>query len=270
MGLHQSKNKQINKTDSRQGIAHKARLTHKAHQKHRPFRQTKFKKPLQTDAHVKGKDSSKTSSLAQAAKNIPKKMSGKLQEKLAQRLIARTKQKKVHLNVQQAKQNADELEKYKKQLAQYKNDFLYLKAEFDNYKKRISSERVDLLKYRSEKLATEILEVVDTFERALSFKMDPQNIGNFVKGMKMVYSAFITTLKKEGIEDVRVLGKHFDPQVCDALSQEATSDYSPGHVCQVIKKPYKLHDKVIRFGQVVVAQKPQASSNTPAKEQNKK
>ena len=191
------------------------------------------------------KSKSKASSLKTSGK-----LHQKIQEKLAQKLVSKTKQKK-----QQPSHLAEDLEKSKRESEQYKKDFLYLKAEFENYKKRVLSERSDLLKYASENLAVEILEIVDTFERALSFKMDPQNIQSFIDGMKMVYSSFINALKKHGIEEIPILGKPFDPHSCDALSKEITDTVPPEHISQVIKKPYRLHEKVIRFGQVIVAQK---------------
>ena len=186
-----------------------------------------------------------------------RKFHQKIQEKLAHKLVSKAKQKK------QSTVHLAEIEKYKKELEQYKKDFLYLKAEFDNYKKRTLSERAELSKYRSEALAIEILEVVDIFERALSFKIDPQNIQSFADGIEMVYSSFLNALKRQGIEEVPILGKAFDPHLCNALSREATDKFPPEHISQVIKKCYKLHEKVIRFGQVIVAQKsPGDSSKT--------
>ncbi len=184
-----------------------------------------------------------------------KKLHQKIQEKLAHKLVSKAKQKRqpsVHLV---------EIEKYKKELEQYKKDFLYLKAEFDNYKKRTLYERSELQKYASEFLAIEILEVVDIFERALSFKIDSQNIQSFADGIKMVYSSFLNALEKQGIEEISILGKAFDPNLCNALSKESTNSVPPEHISQVIKKCYKLHDKIIRFGQVIVAQKPLEDSS---------
>ena len=188
-----------------------------------------------------------------------RKFHQKIQEKLAHKLVSKAKQKK------QSSAHLEEIEKYKKELEQYKKDFLYLKAEFDNYKKRTLSERSELLKYASEALAIEILEVVDIFERALSFKIDPQNVQSFADGIKMVYSSFLNVLKRQGIEEVPILGKAFDPHLCNALSSEATDKFPPEHISQVIKKCYKLHEKVIRFGQVIVAQKPPDDSSKTKK-----
>ena len=170
------------------------------------------------------------------------------------------RRKSVSKHLAEIERYKTELEKYKKEIEQYKQRFLYLKADFDNYKKRNLMERSDLLKYGSEALAVEILEVVDTFEQALSLKINPKNVQSFADGIKMVYSAFMTTLKKQGVEELAVLGKPFDPHVCNALGKEQTSDVAPEHVSQVIKKPYKLHEKIIRCGQVIVAQASPKSS----------
>ena len=201
---------------------------------------------------VKKHTKSKTKSPAHKPQ---RKLHQKIQEKLAHKLVSKVKQKK------QSSAHIVEVEKYKKELEQYKKDFLYLKAEFDNYKKRALSERSDLLKYASEALAIEILEVVDIFERALSFKIDSQNAQSFADGIKMVYSSFLNTLKKQGIEEVSILGKAFDPNLCNALSKESTNNVPSEHISQVVKKCYKLHDRIIRFGQVIVAQKPSDNSS---------
>ena len=205
---------------------------------------------------IKKQIRSKTKSSAQRPQ---RKLHQKIQETLAHKLVSKAKQKK------QSSTHLVELEKYRKELEQYKKDLLYLKAEFDNYKKRALFERSELQKYASEALAIEILEVVDIFERALSFKIEPQNVQSFTDGIKMVYSSFLNTLKKQGIVEVPILGKAFDPHLCNALGKESTENIPPEHISQVIKKCYKLYDKVIRFGQVIVAQK---STNHSSKTKN--
>ncbi len=140
-----------------------------------------------------------------------------------------------------------------KELETAKNDLLYLKAEFDNYKKRVIKERSELVKYGSEHAFSQILEIVDNFERALSIEITPENLKSFEEGMRMVYSSLIETLKRLGVEEVESEGKPFDPNFHEALSAEETNDVPEGHVLRILKKPYKLHDKIIRPGQVIVA-----------------
>ncbi|MFN7262833.1 MAG: nucleotide exchange factor GrpE [Pseudobdellovibrionaceae bacterium] len=135
----------------------------------------------------------------------------------------------------------------------FKNDYLYLRAEFDNYKKHSIKERSDLVKYGGERLAIELLGVLDNFERALEIQVTAENFQTFVKGVQMTASELKNVLSKSGIQEVPSLGSPFDPNVHEALGAEPTSETPEGHVVRVFKKPYKLHEKLIRPGQVIVA-----------------
>lgn len=149
-----------------------------------------------------------------------------------------------------------ETEELKAQVEKFKNDFLYLRAEFDNYKRNVIKERADLLKYGSERLLTEILSVVDNFERALATKPTPENLATYAKGIEMTEKELKSALGKFGVTEIPTLGQAFDPSIHEALSSEETSQYKPGFISRVFRKPYKLHDKVIRPGQVIVAKEP--------------
>jgi len=139
-----------------------------------------------------------------------------------------------------------------------KNDFLYLKAEFENYKRNSIKERSELIKYGAERLLVDLLGVLDNFERALETKATPENLASYAKGVEMTATELRALLQKFGVTEVASLGKNFDPFTHEALSSEETYEFEPGQVSRVFKKPYKLHDKVIRPGQVVVAKKPTA------------
>lgn len=145
------------------------------------------------------------------------------------------------------------------QAEKFKNEYLYLRAEFDNYKKHAIKERSDLVKYGSERALVDILGVLDNFERALETKATAENLNQYVKGVELTATELKAVLTKLGINEIPSLGQNFDPQIHEALSSEETDQYQPGQVSRVFKKPYKLHDKVIRTGQVVVAKK--SSSN---------
>ena len=149
-----------------------------------------------------------------------------------------------------------ETERLSQESLKWKNDFLYLKAEFDNYKKNVLKERSDLLKFGSERVSKDVLDVVDNFERALEFKITTENIGQFKTGIEMTAKELKDVLTKHGIQEVPALGQIFNPQFFEAISSEPTSEYSEGTVSRIFKKAYKLHDKVIRMGQVIVATKP--------------
>ncbi len=149
-------------------------------------------------------------------------------------------------------------EDFKAQAEKYKNDFLYLKAEFENYRRHAVKERSELMKYGSERVFIELLTVLDNFERALQSKVTAESLQNYVKGVEMTAGEFKSLLQRFGVTEVPALGLPFDPSVHEALGAEETSDFSEGHVSKVFRKPYKLLDKFIRPGQVVVAKTPTA------------
>lgn len=146
------------------------------------------------------------------------------------------------------------LEKCLQDLAKAKNDYLYLHAEFDNYRKNAIKERSQYLKYAGERLVVELLGVHDNFERALqSFKNNPDD--PFFKGMELIKAQMKTVLEQFGVSEVPAESKPFDPMMHEALSNEETDAAEPGTITKVFRKAYKLHDKLIRPAQVVVATK---------------
>ena len=145
------------------------------------------------------------------------------------------------------------VEELTEQLAKVRNEFLYLYAEFENYKKNAIKERADMRKYGSERLVVDILGVLDIFDTALALENTPENMAQFRTGIEMTAQEFRSALQKNGIEEMPSLGAAFDPNFHEALSSEETADLPPGHVSRVFKKPYKLHDRVVRPGQVIVA-----------------
>ena len=149
-----------------------------------------------------------------------------------------------------------EIEELKKALEKAKNDHLYLLAEFDNYRKNAIKERSDLLKYGHERLARDLVAVLDNFERALSLDVNAENFAQFVSGVKMTAQELTSLLQKNGIEEIPSQNKPFDPAHHEALSSEPTDKVPPGTVTQVFRKPYKIHDRILRPGQVVVASEP--------------
>ena len=151
-----------------------------------------------------------------------------------------------------------ELETAQEDVQKWKNEYLYLRAEFDNYKKHAIKERSDLLKFGIERIARDILEVMDNFERALQTKVTPETLNTFETGVKMTAKELKEALTKHGILEVPSENQPFNPQFHEAISSEPTTAVAEGNVTKVFKKPYKLHDKVIRMGQVVVATAPKA------------
>lgn len=137
-----------------------------------------------------------------------------------------------------------------------KSDFLYLKAEFDTYKRNAIKERSELLKYGHERMAVELLNVLDNFERALETEVSPEKMNSYIQGVEMTAKELKALLGRFGIQELAAENVDFDPMMHEALGSEESSELEPGKVLRVFKKPYKLHDKLIRPGQVIVAKKP--------------
>lgn len=146
-----------------------------------------------------------------------------------------------------------ELELATEDSLKWKNEYLYLKAEFENFKRNTIKERSELLKFGAERVTRDLLEVVDNFERALLVKLNPETMQTFKVGVEMIAKEIKEVLAKHGIHEIPSEGQVFNPAHHEAISSESTANVPEGHVARVFKKPYKLHDKVIRMGQVVVA-----------------
>ena len=164
----------------------------------------------------------------------------------------KSKESVVDINVDSAPKKSD-LELAQDDAQKWKNEYLYLRAEFENYKKNAIKERSDLLKFGAERIARDVLEVVDNFERALEIKASAETLQSFKTGIEMTAKELKDALAKHGIQEVPSQGLPFNPLHHEAISSEATTAVPAGHVSRVFKKPYKLHDKIIRMGQVVVA-----------------
>lgn len=146
-----------------------------------------------------------------------------------------------------------EIDAIKEELEKAKREQLYQLAEFENYKKNVIKERADLRKYGSERLLVDLLNVLDIFETALATELTAENINSFKKGMELTANELRAVLGRYGVEELPAQGKPFDPSVHEAISSEETDALPAGHVSRVFKKPFKLHERVIRPGQVVVA-----------------
>ena len=129
-----------------------------------------------------------------------------------------------------------DLEMAQEDAAKWKNEFLYLKAEFENYKRNALKERSDLLKFGAERVSKDILDVVDNFERALQTKLSSETLQTFKVGVEMTAKDLKDVLAKHGILEVPSEGQPFNPLYHEAISSEPTSAVPPGHIARVFKK----------------------------------
>ncbi len=128
--------------------------------------------------------------------------------------------------------------------------YMRLMADFQNYKKRVEKEKSDIYSYANEKLATELLTVLDNFERALEHEGENDS---FKEGMEMIFKQLFDVLEKAGLKEIPALGEEFDPNFHNAVMNEDTQEYESGIVSGVMQKGYTLNGKVIRPSMVRVA-----------------
>ena len=153
--------------------------------------------------------------------------------------------------------NASELvteDNSKKAEAEENGDAKYLRlmAEFQNYKKRVAKEKSDIHSYANEKIVTELLEVLDNFERALATD-NSTDVEGYAQGMKLIFDQLLGVLTKSGLVEVKALGEEFDPNMHNAVMTADSEEYDSNKVCSVLQKGYTLNGKVIRPSMVTVA-----------------
>ncbi|WP_027138853.1 nucleotide exchange factor GrpE [Gaetbulibacter saemankumensis] len=146
-------------------------------------------------------------------------------------------------------------EKLQTELKQEKDKFLRLFAEFENYKRRTSKERVELFKTASQDVMVSLLPVLDDFDRAY-LEISKTKEKELLKGVELISNKLKTTLKQKGLEQIEVAsGDVFNADIHEAITQiPAPSDDLKGKIIDVVEKGYKLGEKVIRFPKVVIGQ----------------
>ncbi|MCK5536872.1 MAG: nucleotide exchange factor GrpE [Bacteroidales bacterium] len=149
----------------------------------------------------------------------------------------------------------DELAKMSMQLADMKDKYLRLSAEFDNYRKRTLKEKMELTKSAGSSILLNVLPVVDNFERALKSIDDAKEIDAVKQGIELIYTTFIDFLKQQGVHCIDAINQDFNTDEHEALTKiPSPKPELKGKVVDVVEKGYKLHDKVIRFSKVVVGE----------------
>lgn len=147
---------------------------------------------------------------------------------------------------------ASEKEELKASLEKEKDKFLRLFAEFENYKRRTSKERVELFKTASQDLMVAMLPVLDDFDRANN-EISKAKDKNLLKGVELIQNKFKETLRSKGLEEMKVKeGDDFDADIHEAITQiPAPSDKLKGKIVDVVEKGYKLGERIIRYPKVV-------------------
>lgn len=147
------------------------------------------------------------------------------------------------------------LNQKEEEIAKEKKEYLFLMAEFDNFRKRTLRERTDLIKSASEKALKGLLPIIDDFERGLEAIRETADADSVKEGMQLIYNKLVKYLADNGVKEMQSTGAHFDTELHEAVAMiPAASEEEKGIVKDTVSKGYTINDKVLRHAKVVVAQ----------------
>jgi molecular chaperone GrpE len=145
-------------------------------------------------------------------------------------------------------EETDPLAKMEAELSSAKDKYLRLYSDFENYKKRINRDRIDLIKNAGSDILVSILPIIDDMERALKAMGEKEK-----EGVQLVYQKLKSITENKGLKAMDSVGKPFDPELHDAITNmPASSEDMKGKVIEEVEKGYYLFDKVIRHAKVIV------------------
>ena len=144
-------------------------------------------------------------------------------------------------------------EELEKDLAEAREKYLRLFAEFENFKKRNTRERLELMRNAAQDTILAILPVLDDFDRARKSAEDESNDEYFSEGVELVYNKLYNTLRAQGLKEMTTTGEEFDAEIHEAITEvPAPSADMKGKIIDTVEKGYYLNDKIIRYPKVVV------------------
>lgn len=158
-------------------------------------------------------------------------------------------------NASEATTEEDELAKAKRELAEWKDKYMRLFAEFDNFRKRNAKERIELISTAAGDILKEMLPVIDDFDRAIKANETLEDVAVIKEGFTLIHNKMYKKLESKGLKPIDATGKPFDTDFHEAITSiPAPSEDLKGKVVDEVEKGYLLHEKVLRFSKVVIGQ----------------
>lgn len=157
---------------------------------------------------------------------------------------------------EEIKRLSAELASRTKEAADNHDRFLRACADLDNYRKRAEKEKADGINFANESLISEMLPVLDNFERALSHAKE-ENLDSLTTGVQLIIEQMCAVFKKFGLEEIKSVGERFDPAVHHAISHEDSVQAEPETVVREFQKGYYLKGRLLRPAMVAVAKAPE-------------
>lgn len=150
---------------------------------------------------------------------------------------------------------AKELERTQAALDKEKKEYLFLMAEFDNFRKRTLKEKSDIIRNAAESVLKGLLPIVDDFERGIEANASTTDPEVMRQGMELIYNKLVKYLEQNGVKAIQSTGEAFDPDLHEAIAMVPTPDEAQkGRVIDTPTKGYMLNDKVLRHAKVAVGQ----------------
>jgi molecular chaperone GrpE len=192
-------------------------------------------------------------------------MRGRMEEKENRETEKKTKEKGETQEEHKKKKKKDDtseelqgaLEEKEESFKELSNKYLYLQAEFENFKKIKAKEKQDHLKFSNEVLIKELIPVIDNLERAIDHSGKTEDAKGIVGGVQITLNEFLKILERSGVERVDAVGKKFDPNLHEALFQEEKEEMEPDTVISELQKGYVLNGRLLRPARVSVSTKPE-------------
>lgn len=162
------------------------------------------------------------------------------------------KENETQSNDEMTNEAPSELELLQKQLDEETNRHLRLRADYENFKRRAQLDRESAEKYKSQGILSNLLPVLDNFERAMQVETVSEESQSLRKGLEMVYKTLVEATEREGLQVIDAEGVSFDPNLHQAVMTETDDSKESGVVLQELQKGYKYKDRVLRPSMVKV------------------
>lgn len=208
---------------------------------------------------LKNTVSGKAEEFAKDAKGKAENLAGKTldaAEKLINDVFKKNKPEDAEYEEEKIDPKDIEIAELKRELDELRDKYVRLYADFDNARKRMAKDRVELIQTASKDVLKDLLPVIDDFERALKAAENSQDVSVIKEGEKLIHTKLVNTLASKGLKAMESIGKEFDVNVHEAVTEiPAPTPELAGKVVDEVEKGYYLNDKIIRFAKVIVGKK---------------
>jgi molecular chaperone GrpE len=171
--------------------------------------------------------------------------------------MRKKEEEKKHRPAEIPERELEELRKKAEERDEYYGKWLKVHAEYENTRKRIEKEKWEHMKFSNEELISQLFPIVDNFDMALSAMEKAKDKEAVMVGIKLVQKEFHKILDENGVEKIKTVGEHFDPNIHDAVSIVTTKEHPDGLILEEVRAGYTLNKRLLRPAQVRVAKNPE-------------